>query len=121
MLPYFPTLPALIEELKVYLVSSSDEDTMVKLQIRLIHTLAKLVWAIGKEHFTPFANDIKSFALEILKKETIDISELKLSLYNLFGALSEVLNDGMAPFLSQIVGTMTKEFGGDGEQKENCI
>jgi len=100
MLPYFPRL---IQGLKMYLLITEDEN-ICTLRPLAVDTLAALARTIGKENFLPLAVDTMNLGLALLMDS--DDPDLRRSCYNLFGSMSEVLNDDMAEALPQIVGKM---------------
>lgn len=100
MLPYFPHL---IEELKLYLIKSEDED-ICAVRAQALDCLAALARTIGKQNFLPLAVDTMNLGLTLLKG--CDDPELRSSCYNLFAAMSEVLNEEMASVLPELIDAM---------------
>lgn len=125
LLPYFPQL---IEMLRMYLVKSEDEN-INELRPNAIDTLAALVRTIGKENFLPLAVDTMNLGLALIDDHSDP--DLKRSCYNLFAAMSMILNDQISSAMEKIVTSMIdsvkstesilmKEKNGDEGIAEDC-
>lgn len=100
MLPYFQQL---IEMLKMYLVKTDDE-SICTLRPNAIDTLAALARTIGKENFLPLAVDTMNLGLALIDDQSDP--DLKRSCYNLFAAMSLILDDQISSALEKIVTSM---------------
>ncbi|KAH8372416.1 hypothetical protein KR093_011406, partial [Drosophila rubida] len=96
-----PYLPKIIEILKVYLVKECPED-MCDLRIGAIDTLAIITRVVGKENIIPLANDTMAYCLMMLE-EGPDDPDFRRSVYNLMGALSNVVNESMSTVFPKIM------------------
>lgn len=97
MLPYFPRL---LEEIKVYLVKTDNED-IESLKPSAIDTLATLARNIGNENFMPLVGD--TLNLGLLMIEDNDDPDCRQACYNLFSALGEVVGPQFSEALPKIV------------------
>ncbi|XP_065084506.1 importin-4-like [Ochlerotatus camptorhynchus] len=100
MLPYFPRL---IDNLKMYLVKTEDED-ICTLRPQAIDTFAALVRTIGKDNFLPLAVDTLNLGLTML--DGCNDPDLRRSCYNLFASMASSVKEDMAGSLSKIVESM---------------
>ncbi|XP_055625825.1 importin-4-like [Toxorhynchites rutilus septentrionalis] len=100
MLPYFPRL---IDNLKMYLVKTDDEN-ICALRPQAIDTFAALVRTIGKDNFLPLAVDTLNLGLTML--DGCDDPDLRRSCYNLFASMASSIKEDMAGSLTKIVESM---------------
>lgn len=100
MAPYFNQI---IEMLKMYLVTSQEEN-IVALRPSAIDTLAAVAQNIGKDHFLPLAQDSLNYGLQLITEG--QEPELKRSCYSLFASIGEVMNQEIAPALPKIIECM---------------
>ncbi|XP_058830529.1 importin-4-like [Topomyia yanbarensis] len=100
MLPYFPRL---IDQLKMYLVKTEDED-ICTLRPQAIDTFAALVRTIGRDNFLPLAVDTLNLGLTMLDGCTDP--DLRRSCYNLFASMAASVKEDMAGSLNKIVESM---------------
>ncbi|XP_037939501.1 importin-4-like [Teleopsis dalmanni] len=110
MLPYFEEMISL---LRPYLEKSDDENINA-LRPQAIDTLASIARYIGKLNFMPLALDTMSFALSLL--ESSEDPELHRCIYNLLGALSEVVNEQMASVFPKVIPLMLTTLGRPDEE-----
>ncbi|XP_076111369.1 importin-4-like isoform X2 [Mytilus galloprovincialis] len=95
--PYFHEI---IELFKVYL-TAGDEESVRKLQIQVLDTLAVIARSIGNETFMPLAQDSAVLGISLL--ETVDDPDLRRCVYSLFAALSSLLQQDMIPYMEKLV------------------
>lgn len=100
LLPFFQQL---IEMLRMYLVKTEDED-ICTLRPNAIDTLAALARSIGKENFVSLAVDTMNLGLALIDDHSDP--DLKRSCYNLFAAMSMILEEQMSPAMEKIVTSM---------------
>ncbi|KAH8322660.1 hypothetical protein KR059_002632 [Drosophila kikkawai] len=96
--PYFPRI---FEILKTFLLKDVSEE-MAPLRLQAIDTLASITRVLGKEHFLPLANDTKNYCLMMLEEGPND-PDFRRAIYGLIGALSFVVNEGMAEVFPQVI------------------
>ncbi|KAH8302534.1 hypothetical protein KR044_008005 [Drosophila immigrans] len=96
-----PYLPKIIEILQVYLVKDCPEE-IFELRIGAIDTLASITRVVGKENILPLANDTMAYCLMMLE-EGPDDPDFRRSVYNLMGALSNVVNESMSTVFPKIM------------------
>ncbi|XP_060660093.1 importin-4-like [Drosophila nasuta] len=96
-----PYLPKIIEILQVYLVKDCPEE-IFELRIGAIDTLAAITRVVGKENIIPLANDTMAYCLAMLD-EGPDDPDFRRSVYNLMGALSNVVNESMSTVFPKIM------------------
>ncbi|XP_075067258.1 importin-4 [Mixophyes fleayi] len=97
--PYFPSI---MEVLKVHLVQTGEEGRPV--QIQCLETLGVLVYALGKETFLALAEDCCLLGLNLCDR--IDDPNMRSCAYNLFAALSEVMEEGISNHLEKMTTMM---------------
>ncbi|XP_068140353.1 importin-4-like [Drosophila tropicalis] len=98
IIPYFGRIVGVMQG---YLVKDCDKE-IANLRIIAINTWASFVRAMGKEVFMPFCNESMGYCLLMLS-DGPDDPEVRYSIYNLLGALSNIFRDNMAPYLPKIM------------------
>lgn len=98
MMPYLPRIVTILQN---YLVKECDEETAT-LRIQAIDTLASITRVAGKEYFIPLANDSMAYCLMMLS-EGPDDPDFRRAIYNLMGALSNVVNESMSTVFPKIM------------------
>uniref|UniRef100_A0A8D2LLS9 Importin 4 n=1 Tax=Varanus komodoensis TaxID=61221 RepID=A0A8D2LLS9_VARKO len=95
LLPYFETI---MKHLREYLLTIRED--LRPVQIQSTETLSVLASTMPKEAFLPLAEECCQLGLDICEK--VDDSDLRKCAYSLFGSLSCVMEDSMAPYLPRI-------------------
>uniref|UniRef100_A0A8D2Q743 Importin 4 n=1 Tax=Varanus komodoensis TaxID=61221 RepID=A0A8D2Q743_VARKO len=90
LLPYFETI---MKHLREYLLTIRED--LRPVQIQSTETLSVLASTMPKEAFLPLAEECCQLGLDIL-------NSVSCPLYSLFGSLSCVMEDSMAPYLPRI-------------------
>lgn len=99
LVPYFPPI---IESLKGFLTSSTEE--MRSLQTQSLDTLSVLARTIGKDVFGPLAAECVQLGLNLT--DTIDDPDLRRCTYSLYSAVSTVSPECLTPHLTAITTVM---------------
>ncbi|KAM9333183.1 importin-4 [Pholidichthys leucotaenia] len=99
LVPYFPPV---IESLKGFLTTNTEE--MRSLQTQSLDTLATLARTIGKDVFSPLAEECVRLGLNLT--DTIDDPDLRRCTYSLYSAVSTVDPDSLTPYLTPITTIM---------------
>ncbi|XP_034768784.2 importin-4 [Acipenser ruthenus] len=99
LLPYFQPV---IDNLKGYLVNTREE--VRSLQIQSLETLGVLARTIGKDVFSPLADECVQLGLNL--SNTVDDPDLRRCTYGLFASLSTVSPASLIPHLPTITTLM---------------
>uniref|UniRef100_A0A8D0GHS6 Importin 4 n=1 Tax=Sphenodon punctatus TaxID=8508 RepID=A0A8D0GHS6_SPHPU len=99
MLPYFP---AVMEHLKGYLLITRED--LQPIQIQAIETLVILAQSLGWDIFLPLAEECCQLGLNLC--DQVDDPDLWRCTYSLFGALSSMMEEAIAPHLPRITTLM---------------
>ncbi|KAK7881600.1 hypothetical protein WMY93_030009 [Mugilogobius chulae] len=98
LVPYFPPI---IESLKGFLTTTSDE--MRSLQTQSLDTLSVLVRTVGKDVFSPLAAECVQLGLNLAN---IDDPDLRRCTYSLYSAVSTISPESLTPHLEVITNVM---------------
>ncbi|XP_050999084.1 importin-4 [Acomys russatus] len=98
LLPYFPTV---MEHIREFLLTGHEDLQLV--QIQSLETLGVLARALG-DSMKPLAEECCQLGLGLCSH--IDDPDLRRCTYSLFAALSGLMGEGLAPYLSQITTLM---------------
>ncbi|KAJ7313159.1 hypothetical protein JRQ81_004432 [Phrynocephalus forsythii] len=99
ILPYFQTV---VDHLMGYLLTTQED--LRPVQIQSIETLSVLATVLSREVFLPLAEQCCQLGLDLCDK--VDDPDLRRCTYSLFGSLTTVLEDGIAPYLPRITTLM---------------
>ncbi|XP_064416459.1 importin-4 [Latimeria chalumnae] len=99
LLPYFS---AVIDNLKGYLVNMREDLRQVQLQS--LETLGILARTVGREAFTPLAEECCQLGLNLI--DNVDDPDLRRCTYSLFASVSTVMGIAMAPHLEKMTTLM---------------
>nr|XP_020666139.1 importin-4 [Pogona vitticeps] len=99
ILPYFQ---AIMDHLMGYLLTVQED--LRPVQIQSIETLSVLATVLNRDVFLPLAEQCCRLGLDLCDK--VDDPDLRRCTYSLFGSLTTVLEDAIAPFLPRITTLM---------------